>query len=343
MTVHGTQRAIAIVLARTQDAKRVNVRQMREGGLFLLHLAPDGIGPLFPPMHLDIDACLDGETLDFGADGGDHVAGVAAQLDETAHDRGAGLGMQHLEGQILELLADRLHAHAPGQRGIDLHGLPRDPLALVRAQMRDCAHVVQPVSQLDQDHADILGHGQQQLAEILGLGGGLRAQLQLRQLGDPVDQIGDLGTEKPRDLLIGGRRVLDGVVQQRGDDRGIIDPQFGQDRGDFQRMPEIRVTIGALLVAMRLRAEHIGAVQQQLIGFRIVFADPVDQFVLTDHPVAPLSRPSAVDQRPCSAMRARISFSSSRSSMAGWGEDSAPPAISMAMLSSSGSSTSMWR
>ncbi len=53
--------------------------------------------------------------------------------------------------------------------------------------MRERAHVVQPVGELDQDHPDVLGHRQQQLAEILGLGSLGRGQLQLRQLGDAID------------------------------------------------------------------------------------------------------------------------------------------------------------
>jgi hypothetical protein len=38
-----------------------------------------------------------------------------------------------------------------------------------RGACADRAHVVQPVGELDQDHAQILGHGHEQLAEVLGL------------------------------------------------------------------------------------------------------------------------------------------------------------------------------
>ena len=163
-----------------------------------------------------------------------------------------------------------------------------DAVALLGRQMVEGAHVVDTVGELDQDHPHIRRHRQQQLAEILRLGGLARGQLELGQLGDAIDQIGDLGAEQPRDLLAGRRGVLDGVVQQRGDDRRVVEPKIGQDRRDFQRMAEIGLAAGAGLLGMRPGAEHIGPVQQRLVGVRVVIPDPLDKFELTDHGSAPM-------------------------------------------------------
>ena len=64
--------------------------------------------------------------------------------------------------------------------------------------------------------------------------------------------------------------VLDRVVQQRRRDGGVVELQVGQDRGDFERMGEIGIARGALLLAMRLHGVDIGAVEQLLVGVRIV-------------------------------------------------------------------------
>ena len=77
--------------------------------------------------------------------------------------------------------------------------------------------------------------------------------------------------------------VLDRVVQQRRRDGRVVELQLGQDRGHFQRMREIRIARSALLLAMRLHRVDIGAVEQRLVGVRIVSPDPVDQFVLPHH------------------------------------------------------------
>jgi hypothetical protein len=93
----------------------------------------------------------------------------------------------------------------------------------------DRAHVVQPVGELDEDHPQILRHRHEQLAEVFRLFRLGRGQLQVGQLRDPVDQLGDVAAEFLDDLGIGRLGVLDRVVQKRGDDRGVVEPLLGQD------------------------------------------------------------------------------------------------------------------
>ena len=103
------------------------------------------------------------------------------------------------------------------------------------------AHVVQPVGELDQQHADVVGHRQQELAQILGGALVLGLRLDLGELGDAVDQPRDVGAEQLLDLLGRGDRVLDRVVEDRGDDRLVVEMQVGQDAGDLDRVAEIGI------------------------------------------------------------------------------------------------------
>ena len=48
-------------------------------------------------------------------------------------------------------------------------------------------HIVQPVGELDQQHADVVGHGEQEFAEILGGALVLALRLDLGELGDAID------------------------------------------------------------------------------------------------------------------------------------------------------------
>ena len=98
----------------------------------------------------------------------------------------------------------------------------------------------------------------------------LRDEVELLQLGQALDQRADLVAEQLVDL--GARRlgVLDRVVQQRRDDRGVVELEVGEDRRDFERMGEIGIARGARLRAMRLHGVDIGAVEQILVGVRIV-------------------------------------------------------------------------
>ena len=170
------------------------------------------------------------------------------QVAQPVQDALARVRAQLGEGQVLELGLERLHADPLGQRRVDLHRLGGDAPPLVRALDEvQRAHVVQPVGELDQQHADVLGHRQQQLAEVLGLRGLRRLQLELVELGDAVDQPRHGPAEQPLDLLERGAGVLDGVVQQGGRDRGAVELEAGQDAGDLDRMVEVGVARGAQL------------------------------------------------------------------------------------------------
>ena len=83
--------------------------------------------------------------------------------------------------------------------------------------------------------------------------------------------------------LLGGNRILDGVVQDAGGDGLVVELQVGQDAGDFDGVGEIGITRGAQLRAMRLHREHIGAVQQILVGIGIIGFDAFDEFILAEH------------------------------------------------------------
>jgi hypothetical protein len=96
------------------------------------------------------------------------------------------------------------------------------------------------------------------------------------------------GAEELIDLGAGGIGVLDGVVQQRHRDRGVVQLQVGQDGRDFERVGEIRVAGGALLAAVLLHGIDIGLVEQRFVGLRVVGLDPLDELVLTHHWLAAL-------------------------------------------------------
>ena len=70
-----------------------------------------------------------------------------------------GLGLKVPEGQVLELAADLAHAEAMGDGSVDFERLSRDALALFRRQRVQRPHVVQPIRQLHQHHADVVHHG----------------------------------------------------------------------------------------------------------------------------------------------------------------------------------------
>ncbi len=150
------------------------------------------------------------------------------------------------------------------------------------------AHVVQAVGKFDEQHARIVGDGEQKLSKALGLLRVFGREVELVELGQSFDEAADLRPEHAVDVVAGDFCVFDGVVQHRSDDRRIVELEIGEDGGDFERMGEIGIAGGALLRPMRFHGEHIGAIEQIFIGLGIVTLHPIDQLVLPDH--LPLTR-----------------------------------------------------
>ena len=94
---------------------------------------------------------------------------VTPAFAEFLMDRVVPLGVEVKKTQVLKFLGPGAHPQAVGDGGKDIEGLRRDPFALFRFQRIERAHIVKPVGEFDQNDPDILGHGQQHLAEILRL------------------------------------------------------------------------------------------------------------------------------------------------------------------------------
>ena len=146
--------------------------------------------------------------------------------------------MQRLEGEVLELPLDRVDAEAVGDRRVDVERLARLLDLLLLGHRGDRAHVVQAIGELDQDDPDVRGHRDHHLAVVLGLRLVAGLERQPGQLGDAVDEHGDLVAERRLHLLQRRRGVLDGVMQQRGAQRLGVEPHPGADLRDADRVDD---------------------------------------------------------------------------------------------------------
>ena len=156
--------------------------------------------------------------------------------------------------------------------------------------MVERAHVVQPVGELDQQHAHVLGDRQQQLAQVFRLLRLLRDEVELLQLGQSLDELSDVGAEQLIDFSPRRRRILDRVVQQRDGDRRLVEMHVGQDCGDFERMREIRIARSPPLMPMLLHGIDIGSVEQRLVHVRLVALNALDKLILTHHGLSSASQ-----------------------------------------------------
>ena len=178
-------------------------------------------------------------------------------------DLGVALRVQHREREVLELPLDVLHAEPVRERRVDVERFLRDPLLLGLGQRRDRAHVVQPVGELDQQDAHVLRHRDEHLAHRRGLLRLLGVELEPVELGDAVDDRGDVGTERVVEVGERHRRVLDRVVQQRARERDVVEAEIGEDHRHAERVRDVRVARAADLVAVRVAGDLVGVLDQR--------------------------------------------------------------------------------
>ena len=81
---------------------------------------------------------------------------------------------------------------------------------------------MEAISEFDQHHANIVHHGQDHLAHVLGLAFFAAGKINPVDLGDALHNVGHLFAELATHIFIGNRSVFDGIVQQaRCNGRGI--------------------------------------------------------------------------------------------------------------------------
>ncbi len=223
------------------DTDREYIVDLLERNVLALHLRPDRVDRLDAARYLEIDVVRPKLLDDRGVELLDETRPLGFRFPYFVLDLTVIFRKAVLQRQILQLALDREQTETIGQRREQIDRLAGDLHLLVRRHRAERSHVVQPVGDLDQNHAYVVGERKQHLAEILGLF--RRAGLENpRHLGQSVDHQRDLRAETALDILYRIVGILDHVVQQRGDDRLDSEPDLvHDDPSDGQRMQDIRL------------------------------------------------------------------------------------------------------
>lgn len=150
--------------------------------------------------------------------------------------------MQLGKSNFFQFALHFLHTDTLGQRRINVQcffGNSGPFFGLLQKMQRP--HVMQAVSQFNQQHANVFRHCQQQLAKILRLFVVGRFLLNHCQLGQTVHQLRHLIAEQRADFFNRRIGVFHRIVQQPGDNRRGIKLKLGQNTGNFHRMRIIGV------------------------------------------------------------------------------------------------------
>ena len=266
------ERGVAVLHALDEHANADEIEDVVELPALHDHLLVDAPVVLRTTRDVSRDAQLPEPLLDLlehlgevdvalGRAGGDHLL-----------DLRVALRVQGRERQVLQLPLHVLDAEAVGQRRVHVERLLRGAPLLPLGHRRDRAHVVEPVGQLDEQDADVLGHRHEHLAERGGLLRLLRVELEPVELGDPVHDGGDVRPELLLEVLVGDGGVLDGVVQERGHDRDVVETEIGEDHRHPERMRDVRLPGSAHLVGVGDPGDLEGLLDHRGVGLPVPVA-----------------------------------------------------------------------
>ena len=283
--MHRTERGVAIAHRMGNNAQRHQVVDLGELLALALHLLVDGPIVLGAAVDLEVLQTNAVELIGKRLDGLGKIAFAdLARLSYHTRDALVGIGLQVEEGQVLELPLNRAHAQAVGQGRVHVHGLARLKQAAILAQGGKRAHVMQAVGELNDDDADVLGHGEEHLAQRKRLLLVHAVDFDVGELGHAIDELGHRIAKQAGNIGERGLSILDGIVQQRGAHHIAVHLEIGQNDGNLDGMVNVHLARAALLVAVLLGGKAVGLLNlRKVVLIHILEAQALQLVVAVRH------------------------------------------------------------
>src|SRR5262245_24562664 len=140
--MYDAERLIALGQRLHDDPETDDVGKLLEADRFPLHLAPDRVGAFPTTADLCGNAPVPELLRELLFDLLHEPMTARFERIEPLDDNLVGLRIELAEGEILKLLAHLMHAHAAGERSIDVDRFFRRAPARGRRHVLDRAHVV---------------------------------------------------------------------------------------------------------------------------------------------------------------------------------------------------------
>ena len=211
--MNGSQCGVAVAHILDHDSHPDQVVDLFEGPAPHNHFLVDTPQLLWSPVDLTSYAHLSEPALYLADELRQVQVALGRSILDHLVDLAIALGMQSGQRQVLQLVLDLLHAQPVRQRGVDVQRLLGHSFLFVFGQRGQGPHVVESVGQLDDQHPEVLGQGDQHLADagrLLFLAG---VEVEALQLGDAVHDEPDVGAEVPFEVVERDGGVLHRIVQ----------------------------------------------------------------------------------------------------------------------------------
>ena len=139
---------------------------------------------------------------------------------------------------------------------------------------------MQTIGKFNDDDADVLGHGEEHLAQRERLLLVHAVDFDVGELGHAIDELGHRIAKQAGNIGERGLGILDGIVQQRGAHHIAVHLEIGQNDGNLDGMVNVHLARAALLVAVLLGGKAVGLLNLRKVVLIHIFEAQALQFVV---------------------------------------------------------------
>ena len=145
------------------------------------------------------------------------------------------------ERQVLQFLLHLIQSKPIGQGSIYIERFSCYLILFCRQLAAQCTHIVQTVTDLYENDADVIAHSEEEFFECLRLSRGLVAEYSSAYLSDSIHYLRNLRSENILDIFYGVVRILYHIVQKGGADTSAAQTYLtANDLSNGQRMHNVR-------------------------------------------------------------------------------------------------------
>ena len=213
------------------DADGEEVVDVLELDLLLLELIIYRMYRLGAAFDFELEARLFQLLLDRGDELGDVGVARTLRLVQLLLDEVELLAVGIFERQILQFALDGVETQAMGEGRVEVSRFGGEADTVFLLQLLPEAHEAEAVGNHQEDDADILGKGEEQMVEVLRIDRRV-AGVEVGRLQEAANHERDFLAEKLLDFLDRDDLFIDRAIEQEGDDRRAAESDFdGGDEG----------------------------------------------------------------------------------------------------------------
>ncbi len=214
--------SIAIFHCADDYSEPQQVEDLSKGLVFSFHLIVDTVKMLGPPLYIRFNAASPQGFIECHHDSIKITFALAALLGHHVYQTVILRRIKVAKREIFQFPFNFPHSQSMCQGCVDIKGFLRDSPLAILGQIFQRVHIVHAIRQLNQDDAEVFGHRQKHLAQILCLPLFTCLKINFTELCDPINQHGDLGTELG--LYFGNQdiRIFNHIMQDRGAQSGQV-------------------------------------------------------------------------------------------------------------------------